>query len=144
MLSAILIGNNIVNIAASSITTIFFQQMWGSWAISIGSGVLTLLVLVFGEITPKTAATGYADKFSLFVAKPIWFLTKVLTPIIVVINFLASCIMKLFRININEKESTFTEEELRTIMDVSHEEGVIEEAPAEEAESAATEADFEG
>ena len=131
MLSAILIGNNIVNIAASSITTIFFQQMWGSWAISIGSGVLTLLVLVFGEITPKTAATGYADKFSLFVAKPIWFLTKVLTPIIVVINFLASCIMKLFRININGKESTFTEEELRTIMDVSHEEGVIEEEERE-------------
>ena len=131
MLSAILIGNNIVNIAASSITTIFVQTMWGSWAISIGSGVLTLLVLVFGEITPKTAATGYADKFSLVVAKPIWFLTKVLTPIIVVINFLASCIMKLFRININEKESTFTEEELRTIMDVSHEEGVIEEEERE-------------
>ena len=131
MLSAILIGNNIVNIAASSITTIFVQTMWGSWAISIGSGALTLLVLVFGEITPKTAATGYADKFSLFVAKPIWFLTKVLTPIIVVINFLASCIMKLFRININEKESTFTEEELRTIMDVSHEEGVIEEEERE-------------
>ena len=131
MLSAILIGNNIVNIAASSITTIFVQTMWGSWAISIGSGVLTLLVLVFGEITPKTAATGYADKFSLVVAKPIWFLTKVLTPIIVVVNFLASCIMKLFRININEKESTFTEEELRTIMDVSHEEGVIEEEERE-------------
>lgn len=131
MLSAILIGNNIVNIAASSITTIFVQTMWGSWAISIGSGALTLLVLVFGEITPKTAATGYADKFSLVVAKPIWFLTKVLTPIIVVINFLASCIMKLFRININEKESTFTEEELRTIMDVSHEEGVIEEEERE-------------
>ena len=131
MLSAILIGNNIVNIAASSITTIFVQEMWDSWAISIGSGVLTLLVLVFGEITPKTAATGYANKFSLFVAKPIWFLTKVLTPIIVIINFLASCIMKLFRININEKESTFTEEELRTIMDVSHEEGVIEEEERE-------------
>lgn len=131
MLSAILIGNNIVNIAASSITTIFFQEMWGNFAISIGSGVLTLLVLIFGEITPKTAATGYADKFSLIVAKPIWFLTRVLTPVIIVINFLASCIMKVFRININEKESTFTEEELRTIMDVSHEEGVIEEEERE-------------
>ena len=131
MLSAILIGNNIVNIAASSITTIFVQEMWGNFAISIGSGVLTLLVLIFGEITPKTAATGYADKFSLIVAKPIWFLTRVLTPVIIVINFLASCIMKVFRININEKESTFTEEELRTIMDVSHEEGVIEEEERE-------------
>ena len=131
MLSAILIGNNIVNIAASSLTTIFVQSKWGDWAISIGSGVLTLLVLVFGEITPKTAATGYADKFSLIVAKPIWFLTKVLTPVIFIVNFFASCIMKIFRININEKESTFTEEELRTIMDVSHEEGVIEEEERE-------------
>ena len=131
MLSAILIGNNIVNIAVSSITTIFVQKMWGNFAISIGSGVLTLLVLIFGEITPKTAATSYADKFSLIVAKPIWFLTRVLTPVIIVINFLASCIMKVFRININEKESTFTEEELRTIMDVSHEEGVIEEEERE-------------
>ena len=131
MLSAILIGNNIVNIAASSLVTIFVQDLWGDFAISLGSGVLTILVLVFGEITPKTAATGYADKFSLVIAKPIWFLTKVLTPVIIVINFLASCIMKLFRININEKESTFTEEELRTIMDVSHEEGVIEEEERE-------------
>ena len=131
MLSAILIGNNIVNIAASSLVTIFVQSKWGDWAISIGSGVLTLLVLVFGEITPKTAATGYADKFSLIVAKPIWFLTKVLTPVIFIVNFFASCIMKIFRININEKESTFTEEELRTIMDVSHEEGVIEEEERE-------------
>lgn len=131
MLSAILIGNNIVNIAASSLTTIFVQGKWGSWAISIGSGVLTLLVLIFGEITPKTAATGYSDKFSLIVAKPIWILTKILTPVIVVINFLASCIMKLLRININAKESTFTEDELRTIMDVSHEEGVIEEEERE-------------
>lgn len=131
MLSAILIGNNIVNIAASSIVTIFVQGKWGDWAISIGSGILTLLVLVFGEITPKTAATGYSDKFSLIVAKPIWFLTKTLTPVIIVVNFLASCIMKLFKININTKESTFTEEELRTIMDVSHEEGVIEEEERE-------------
>lgn len=131
MLSAILIGNNIVNIAASSLTTIFVQGIWGSWAISIGSGVLTLLVLIFGEITPKTAATGYSDKFSLIVAKPIWVLTKVLTPVIVIINFLASCIMKILRIDMNAKESTFTEEELRTIMDVSHEEGVIEEEERE-------------
>ena len=131
MLSAILIGNNIVNIAASSLTTILVQSKWGDWAISIGSGVLTLLVLIFGEITPKTAATGYADKLSLIVAKPIWIITKVLTPVIVIINFLASCIMKLFRLDINAKESTFTEEELRTIMDVSHEEGVIEEEERE-------------
>ena len=82
MLSAILIGNNIVNIAASSLTTIFVQNKWGNFAVSIGSGVLTLLVLIFGEITPKTAATGYADKFSLIVVKPIWLITKILTPVI--------------------------------------------------------------
>lgn len=131
MLSAILIGNNIVNIAVSSLTTIFVQNKWGNFAVSIGSGVLTLLVLIFGEITPKTAATSYADKFSLIVVKPIWLITKILTPVIIVINFLASCLMKLLRLNINAKESTFTEEELRTIMDVSHEEGVIEEEERE-------------
>ena len=69
MLSAILIGNNIVNISASSLATIFVQSMWGDWAISIGTGVLTILVLIFGEITPKTAATTAANSMALMYAK---------------------------------------------------------------------------
>ena len=65
MLSAILIGNNIVNISASSLATMFAQSLWGNWAVSIATGVLTLLVLIFGEITPKTAAANFANSISL-------------------------------------------------------------------------------
>lgn len=131
MLSAILIGNNIVNISASSLATILVQNIWGNWAISIGTGVLTILVLIFGEITPKTAATVHSDKLSMLYAKPIWGLMIILTPVIIVINFLASGFMRLLGLNKKSKGNTFTEDELRTIMDVSHEEGVIEEEERE-------------
>lgn len=131
MLSAILIGNNIVNISASSLATIFVQNVWGSWAISIGTGVLTIVVLIFGEITPKTAATVHADSLSLFYAKPVWLLITILTPVIFIINLLASGFMRILGLKSNAKENTFTEEELRTIMNVSHEEGVIEKEERE-------------
>ncbi len=131
MLSAILIGNNIVNISASSLATIFVQNMWGDWAISIGTGVLTILVLIFGEITPKTAATTAANSMALMYAKIIWGLMIIFTPVIYIVNFLSSGVMSILRIKKNDKESTFTEEELRTIMNVSHEEGVIEKEERE-------------
>lgn len=131
MLSAILIGNNIVNISASSLATVMVQSIWGNFAVSIGTGILTILVLIFGEITPKTAATSHADKLSLLYARPIWFLMTVLTPVIIVINFLASGVMFILGMKNKAAGNTFTEEELRTIMDVSHEEGVIEEEERE-------------
>lgn len=131
MLSAILIGNNIVNISASSLVTIFVQNLFGNWAVSIGTGVLTVLVLIFGEIAPKTAATTYADTLAMFYAKPIWLLMVVLTPVIFIINKLASGVMRIFGLKGDVRENTFTEEELRTIMTVSHEEGVIEKEERE-------------
>ena len=131
MLSAILIGNNIVNISASSLVTILIQSILGNWAVSIGTGILTVLVLIFGEITPKTAATIYADSLAMFYAKPIWLLMTILTPVIFIINKLASGVMSIFGFKNKVKENTFTEEELRTIMTVSHEEGVIEKEERE-------------
>ena len=131
MLSAILIGNNIVNISASSLVTILIQSILGNWAVSIGTGILTVLVLIFGEITPKTAATIYADSLAMFFAKPIWLLMTILTPVIFIINKLASGVMSIFGFKNKVKENTFTEEELRTIMTVSHEEGVIEKEERE-------------
>ena len=113
MLSAILIGNNIVNISASSLATIFVQNVWGSWAISIGTGVLTIVVLIFGEITPKTAATIHADSLSLLYAKPIWLLMTILTPVIFIINLLASGFMRILGLKSNAKENTFTEFQVR-------------------------------
>ncbi len=126
MLSAILIGNNIVNIAASSLATILAQNLFGNYAVSIATGILTLLVLIFGEITPKTIATIYAEKISLVYARIIYALMVVLTPIIYIVNKLALGFMMLLRIDPSKGSTSITEGELRTLVNVSHEAGVIE------------------
>ena len=126
MLSAILIGNNIVNISASALATLIAQQAFGDYAISFATGLLTIVVLIFGEITPKTAAAYNAEKVSLAYARIIYSLMWILTPVIFVINLMANGVMFLMRIDPNKKQQVITETELRTIVDVSHEEGVIE------------------
>lgn len=126
MLSAILIGNNIVNISASSLMTIIAQTIWGNYAVSIATGVLTILILIFGEITPKTLATVKSDSIAIKYAYIIYGLMWLLTPVIFIINILSSGVMALFRVDPKKKQITITENELRTIVDVSHEEGVIE------------------
>lgn len=126
MLSAILIGNNLVNISASALSTILAQKMFGEYAVSIATGILTIIVLIFGEITPKSIATVNSLKLSLFYAKIIYALMFILTPVIYVINLLANILLHLFRIDPNAKVNSITETELRTIVEVSHEEGVIE------------------
>lgn len=126
MLSAILIGNNIVNISVSSFTTILVTDLFGNYAVSIATAILTVLVLIFGEITPKTLATISNEKLALRFASVIYWLMYILTPVIFLINKLSSLVMKLFRIDKSEKKSTYTENELKTIVNVSHAEGVIE------------------
>ncbi len=126
MLSAILIGNNVVNLSASSLSTALAIEIGGSAAAGIATGILTLLILIFGEITPKTLATLHAQKLSLIYAPIIYFLTQILTPVIYVINKLSMMLLFLLRVDPKKKIATMTENELRTIVDVSHEEGVIE------------------
>ena len=126
MLSSVLIGNNIVNISSSALATIFAQTVFGNYAVSIATGILTLVVLLFGEITPKTLATINAEKMALFYAPIIWTLMCILTPVIFIVNKLSAFVMFILRIDPNKKGNTYTETELRTIVDVSHEEGVIE------------------
>lgn len=125
-LSAILIGNNIVNISASALATVIVQTIWGDYAITFATGALTIVVLIFGEITPKTIATLHADKISLSYARIIYFLMVTLTPVIIIINKLSSTFMFFLGVNTKKKQSLITEGELRTIVDVSHEEGIIE------------------
>ena len=125
MLSAILIGNNIVNLSASALMTVFVTQLWGSFAVGIGTGVLTLVVLIVGEIIPKTIATAYSEGMSLGYCRIIICLIAVVTPISFVINGVATAILKLFRIDISGRQA-MTENELKTYVDVSHEDGVIE------------------
>lgn len=126
MLSAILIGNNIVNLSASSISTSLAIHLFGNTGAGIATGILTFLILIFGEVTPKTMATIKADSMSLTVAAPIGLLMKILTPIIFIINKLSLGLMFLLHVNIKDAQKKMTEEELRTIVDVSQENGVIE------------------
>lgn len=126
MLSAILIGNNIVNLSASSISTSLAIRLFGNTGAGIATGILTFLILIFGEVTPKTMATIKADSMSLTVAAPIGLLMKILTPVIFIINKLSLGLMFLLHVNIKDAQKKMTEEELRTIVDVSQENGVIE------------------
>ena len=125
MLSAILIGNNIVNLSAASLTTSLAYSFGGSM-VAIASGILTILILLFGEITPKTMATIHSEKMSLVYAPVISMFMKIMTPAIFIINGLSIGVLFLLRVDPNAKNNVMTETELRTIVDVSHEDGVIE------------------
>ena len=126
MLSAILIGNNIVNLSASSIATSLALDLWGSVGAGIATGILTLLILIFGEISPKTIAAINAEKISLSYCNIIYWLMKLLTPVIFILNKLSIAFLFLLRVDPNAKDKAMTEEELRTIVDVGKETGVIE------------------
>lgn len=126
MLSAILIGNNVVNLSLSSLATIMATEHFGGAGAGIATGLVTLLVLVFGELSPKTLAAIHPTKMALFYAAPINVLMTLLTPVIFAVNLLSRGFLRLFQVDPDTKTDAITEDELRTIVDVSHEEGVIE------------------
>jgi CBS domain containing-hemolysin-like protein len=126
MLSAILIGNNIVNLSASSLATTLAIDIFGSVGAGIATGILTLLILIFGEITPKSIATINSTSLSLLFAPVISGLMWLLTPVIIIINFLAGLCIRLFGIDPDFKDDTITEDELRIMVDASHQSGEIE------------------
>ena len=125
LLSAILIGNNIVNISASSLATTLAYS-FGGYMVSIVTVILTVLILIFGEITPKTIATLKADDLALTYARPIYALMVVLTPVIYIVGKLANGILFVLRVDPNAKRDTITEHELRSMVNVGQENGVIE------------------
>lgn len=126
LLSTILIGNNLVNNFTSALATALAIRIMGSGAVGFVTGVLTIIILVFGEITPKTLATVNAEKLALTYASIILFLMKLLTPVIFIINSICRFLLKLMHVNTDSSLNTMTEMELRTIVDVSHKDGVIE------------------
>lgn len=131
MLSAILIGNNIVNLSASSVATTFAISLWGSKAVGIATGILTFVILMFGEILPKTWAMQRAEFITLLFSPVIRLLMTVLTPVIFLVDKLSNCILKLLHISSDGNNFHITEKELKTYVDVSHEGGVIEEEERE-------------
>lgn len=126
LLSTILIGNNIVNISASALATTLCTEVFGSKFIGVSTGILTILILIFGEITPKTLATKYSVQLSMIFVYPIWILMIILTPAIWLLNIITGIIFKILHVDTSDKGSTMTESELRTIFDVSHEDGILE------------------
>ena len=125
LLSAILIGNNIVNISASSLATTLAYS-FGGYMVSIVTLILTVLILIFGEITPKNYATINSEKITLRYIPVFKFLMTIMTPVIFIITLFSRGVMRLTRVDPDAANNAMTEEELRTIVDVSHEDGVIE------------------
>ena len=126
MLSTILVANNVVNIGASSIATAMFVKGLNSYGVPIATFIMTILVLIFGEITPKSISTNNPEKIALMVCRFISVIMIVLSPIVYVLNSIRKFIFKIFNIEENEGQPVITEEDLKTYVNVSHEEGVIE------------------
>lgn len=127
LLSTILVGNNVVNIAATSISTSLFMELCnGPQGVPIATAVMTVLVLLFGEITPKTIAANNSEKVAIFVSRPIKVIIFILRPIVWIFNLITSVIFKILGVKDKGAQPYITEEELKTMVNVSHEEGVLE------------------
>lgn len=131
LLGAILIGNNVVNIAASALATKLFTDAFGAGGIGVATGVMTVLVLIFGEITPKSIAKQKSENVSLKISKPISIIVKVFKPFVGVFTFISSGFIRLLGGDPKASEPFITEEELRTMVGVSEEEGVLEDVEKE-------------
>lgn len=131
LISALLIGNNIVNISASSLATVIAIEKYGISATGIATSILSVVIIIFGEITPKSFATQYAEKIAMFFSKPVSILMTILTPFVIIFYSIASWIIKLFGGDIRQSHPLVTEEELKTMVDVGSEEGVFEQEEKE-------------
>lgn len=128
LLITILIGNNVVNIGAASIATVVFTDLFGSSGIGIATGIMTFLILVFGEITPKTFASQNAERISLLIARPIEILSLVLSPLVRFFELISRGMSRLLG---SKEEKELSEEELRTIVTMGREEGILSREAAE-------------
>jgi len=124
LITAILIGNNIVNLVASSLTTVYVIQRFGNNYVGYATGILTIIILIFGEIAPKQLAMTYNKTFASFMAYPIWILSKVLFPTVWVFMKISKVITGLFS---KKKESKLTVNSLMNVMDIAQDEGLIDE-----------------
>lgn len=131
LLGAILIGNNVVNIGASALATTIATNIFASAGAGIATGVMTILVLIFGEITPKSIAKQKSEKVALKVSKIINIIVKILKPFIGIFTAISSIFIRLFGGDPKASEPFITEEELRTMVGVSEEEGVLEDVEKE-------------
>lgn len=126
LLSAILIVNNVVNLSASALTTTLALKYLGNGYVAVATGVLTFVLLIIGEITPKTIASIKSEKIVLRYATTLYIVVKILTPVIFIVDKFSRAFLKMLKVDPDAAREAMTEFELRTIVDVSHEDGVIE------------------
>ncbi|MCD7715975.1 MAG: hemolysin family protein [Lachnospiraceae bacterium] len=131
LLSTLLIGNNLVNNFLSALAASLAIKLAGDGSISVSTAIITILILIFGEVTPKTIAATYPEKLALAYCPVISVLMKILRPVIFIINSICKLLLKPFHISLDGSMNTVTEQELRTFVDVSHQEGVIEKEERE-------------
>lgn len=127
MLSTILIGNNIVNLSASSIATILATEWFGSAYVGVATGIVTILVLIFGEITPKRLASASSEKVAMMYCRIIWFLMTIFTPLVIIVNAMSGVLLRILGVTGDDKSAKLTEEELGIIIDNSLEDGAVTE-----------------
>ncbi|MCR4789948.1 MAG: hemolysin family protein [Treponemataceae bacterium] len=126
LLNSILVGNNVVNIVLSSIVTSICLELFGQSGMGYATIGVTIVLLIFGEIIPKTLATHFPEKIAFFFAPFIKAVTVILNPIVFVLIKCVRFIAKVFHINIEEKKVSFTEEDIKQYIQVGEEEGLLE------------------
>lgn len=134
VLTAILIGNNVVNLGCSSIATVLCMNIFHNYGAAIATGATTLLVLTFGEVIPKCFGKEASDTIVLYVASIIKALTLILTPFVYLFIGIKSAVLKLA--NIKKDQPSVTEDELKYIIESIEEEGILEEQESEMVQSA--------
>lgn len=131
LISTLLVGNNLVNISASAIATGLFIQWYGANGVAIATAVMTIILLIFGEITPKTIAANRPEQIASRTARPITIFMALLGPVASLFSFISTLIIRLLGIKIDPRENLVTEEEIKTFVNIGQQEGVIE--PTEKA-----------
>lgn len=126
LLNMLLVGNEIVNVTLSVVLTSIFLKLFGAAGLGIATSIATVLLLIFGEITPKSLTTRYPEKSSFFLSRFVWFFFYFLRPFVIVFTSISRLFLKIFGISTKKKQATFTEEEIKTFIDVGGEEGVLE------------------
>ncbi|ABW19958.1 protein of unknown function DUF21 [Alkaliphilus oremlandii OhILAs] len=126
LISGVLVGNNIANIAGSALATSLMMEFFAGNAVAIATIIMTILILVFSEITPKSLAAQNAEKVALMVVKPLSFIITILSPIVVIFTKVTNVLIRILGGKRREDAPFITEEELKSMVNVSHEEGVLE------------------
>ena len=127
LINTLLVANDIVNIFISSIITSIALKSFGPKGVGLATLIATLLLLIFGEITPKTISTRCPDRIAYGLSPFVRVVVFLIHPIVIVVTFIARCVLRLFGIKTKTKKQSYTEEEIKTFFDISSESGVIEE-----------------